>query len=114
MALELTYHGNTNIPVEIEGITPDILQPLALAEIEQLRVFHGKDKCVLADFFKITGDASDLEMHLSGQLTGVHWIGTKMQRGAITINGDCGRHLGSEMRGGSITVNGHAGDWIGA
>ena len=114
MALELTYHGNTNIPVEIEGITPDILQPLSLAEIEQLRVIHGKDKCVLADFFKITGDASDLEMHLSGQLTGVHWIGTKMQCGSITINGNCGRHLGSEMRGGSITVNGDAGDWIGA
>ena len=36
-----------------------------------------------------------------------------MQSGAITIDGDCGRHLGSEMSGGTITVHGHAGDWIG-
>ncbi|MBA61653.1 MAG: formylmethanofuran dehydrogenase subunit C [Planctomycetaceae bacterium] len=113
MTLKLTYQGDTKIPVEIEGITPDIVQQLSLAEIEQLPVFHGKDKCVLADFFKISGDSADLHMHLSGQLTGVHWIGTKMQHGSITIDGDCGRHLGSEMRGGTIIVNGNAGDWIG-
>jgi len=113
MALELTYDGDTNIPVEIEGITPDTIEQLSVAEIEKLPVFHGKEKCVLADFFKVSGDAADLDMRLGGGLTGVHWIGTKMQAGSITIEGDCGRHLGSEMRGGTITVNGNAGDWIG-
>ena len=54
MALELTYNGNTNIPVEIEGITPDILEQLSLAEIEQLRVFHGKDKCVPVSYTHLT------------------------------------------------------------
>lgn len=114
MTLELTYNGETNIPVEIEGINPDTIQSLSNAEIEKLPVFHGKEKCVVGDFFKVSGDAADLHMQLSGTLTGVHWIGTKMEAGQITIEGDCGRHLGSEMRGGSITVNGNAGDWIGA
>ena len=113
MTLELTYNGDTTIPVEMEGITPDSVQPLSIAQIEQLPIFHGKDKCVLADFFKVAGDASDLQMQVSGQLAGVHWIGTKMQSGSIHIDGDCGRHLGSEMRGGTITVNGNAGDWVG-
>ena len=113
MTLELTYVGETTIPVEIEGVTPDTIQHLSITDIEQLPVFHGKDKCVVADFFKVKGDAADQHMHFSGQLTGVHWIGTKMQSGAITIDGDCGRHLGSEMSGGTITVHGHAGDWIG-
>ncbi len=114
MTLELTYQGNTTIPLEIEGINPDTVEQLTIAEIEKLPIFHGKDKCVLADYFKVSGDAADQHINLSGQLAGVHWIGTKMERGTITIEGDCGRHLGSEMRGGTITVQGNASDWIGA
>ena len=57
--------------------------------------------------------SDDLEWHFHGDLSGVHWIGARMQAGSIHVHGPAGRHLGSEMRGGSIRVDGDAGDWVG-
>src|SRR5438477_3964774 len=104
---------NSFVPLEVEGITPDTVRGKSLAEIEKLEVFEGNVKSRLADFFAVSGDAGD-EMHeWEGDLSGVHWIGAKMQSGKIVISGHGGRHIGSEMRGGEIHVLGDAGDWVG-
>jgi len=113
MPLNLHYHGETTIPVELEGILPENLCQLSLDEIRQQKIFHGKEVVTLGEFFDVSGDASDEQLVFDGQLSGVHWIGAKMRRGQIVINGDAGRHLGSEMSGGQIEVKGHAGDWAG-
>ncbi len=114
MSLKLTYTGQTSIPVEIEGLTPDAVRALPLGDIERFEVFHGNQKMRLADFFKVEGDASDGRFELEGDLSGVHWIGAGMHEGEIRIHGNAGRHLGSEMHGGLIHVDGDAGDWVGA
>ena len=114
MTLELEYIGDTTIPVELQGVTPCRLRDLSLSEIEGMEIYHGKEIVSLADFFKISGDLSDEQMRLSGDLSGVHWIGSKMESGSIAIRGNCGRHLGSEMTSGTITVQGSASDWVGA
>lgn len=114
MTLTLEFTGNATVPVEVEGITPDAIKSFATAEIEQLEVFHGNEQAHLADFFKVSGDAASEKMVWTGDLTGVHWIGAKMDGGEIRIDGDAGRHIGSEMKAGTITVNGNVGGWLGS
>jgi len=114
MTLELEYIGDTTIPLELQGVTPCRFRDLSVSEIERVEIYHGKEMVSLADFFKISGDLTDEQIQFSGDLSGVHWIGSKMESGSITIMENCGRHLGSEMTAGIITVQGNASDWVGA
>lgn len=114
MTLKLTYHGQTPVPVEIEGLTPCWARDKSLAEIERFQMFHGNRQLPLAEMFKISGDAGDSRFEFEGNLAGVHWIGAKMLSGEIRVHGPAGRHVGSEMRGGEIHVEGDAGGWVGA
>src|SRR3954453_5044501 len=99
MSLRLTYIGQTPIPDEIEGLTPDWARDKSLAEIERFEIFHGNRKIPLAEMFRVTGDASDKQFEFEGNLAGVHWIGAHMTSGAIHVQGPAGRHVGSEMSG---------------
>jgi formylmethanofuran dehydrogenase subunit C len=114
MALELTYRQSTSIPVEVEGITPEVVQPKERSEIERMPIFVGNQPAALADLFQVAGDPSDGVVQWRGDLTGVHWIGARMNSGLMQVRGDAGRHVGSEMSGGRIEVSGNAGDWVGA
>src|SRR6476620_5666937 len=114
MPLRITLRPRTSsVPLEVEGITPDAVRGKSLAEIEKLEVFEGNVKSRLAEYFTVSGDASDELHEWEGDLSGVHWIGTKMQSGKIVVSGNGGRHIGSEMRGGEIHVLGDASDWVG-
>jgi formylmethanofuran dehydrogenase subunit C len=114
MTLKLTYRGETNVPVEIEGLTPDGAAEKTLAEIERFEIFHGNRRIPLAELFSVAGDPSDMHFEFEGHLAGVHWIGAHMTGGRIDIHGPGGRHIGSQMRGGEIHVHGDAGGWLGA
>ena len=113
MPLRLTLKKKTTVPLEVEGITPDVTRGKSLAEIEKLEVFEGNVKTSLAEFFTVAGDAADGIHEWEGDLAGVHWIGAKMTSGKVIASGNVGRHLGSEMRGGEIHVQGDASDWVG-
>jgi formylmethanofuran dehydrogenase subunit C len=113
MPVRLVYRGQTNVPVEVEGIVPNVVRSLSLAEIEKLPIFHGNQQIVLGEFFSVSGDAADGQMEWEGDLSGVHWIGAKMTDGTIHISGPAGRHLGSEMSGGEIHADSNVGDWVG-
>lgn len=111
--LQLEYRENAVVPLEIERAIPEILRDLSATEIEKLTVYHGNESGELGEFFKVQGDPSDSVLELSGELSGVHWIGKKMSQGEIRIVGNAGRHIGSEMSGGSIVVDGSTGDFLG-
>lgn len=113
MTLRLELITTSNVPLEVEGVTPEVVRDRSIGEIEKLPIFHGNRKLNLADFFKVSGDSSDQRIEWSGDLAGVHWIGAKMSCGILHVAGDAGRHLGSEMTGGEIHVEGNAGDWVG-
>ena len=113
MPLRLTLKTKSVVPLEVEGITPDVVREKPLAEIEKLQMFQGNLRLPLAEFFAISGDAADGVMEWEGDLRGVHWIGAKMTSGKIVVEGNGGRHIGSELRGGEIHVLGNAGDWVG-
>ena len=114
MSLQLTYHAETSVPVEIEGLTPDWAHDKSLAEIELFEIFHGNRKLPLAELFHVAGDPADRQFDFEGNLAGVHWIGAHMRAGQINIHGPAGRHVGSEMRGGEIRIHGDAAGWVGA
>lgn len=114
MPLRLSYFGDTTIPVEIEGLTPDWACDKSLDEIERFEIFHGNRKLPLAEMFKVHGDAEDKNIDFEGNLFGVHWIGAHMASGSIHLHGAGGRHVGSQMRGGEIHVTGDVRDWLGA
>lgn len=114
MTLTLQFKGQATVPVEVEAVTPEATRDLSLAAIQKIEIFHGNNKVELADFFSVTGDPSDARHVWQGELSGVHWIGTKMRDGEIRIESVAGRHVGSEMSGGRIDIEGDAGDWLGA
>ena len=114
MSLHLEYRDPTKIPVEVPGVTPDLLVGMSIPSIERLECFVGNTKVPLADLFRISGDPADERLIWAGDLRGVHWIGAGMRSGRMTIDGDAGRHLGSEISGGDIEVQGSVGDWVGA
>lgn len=111
--LTLTYHGRTSIPVEVEGIVPEALRGLSVADIERLTILHGNRETPLAELFRVSGSADDEQVAFVGDLAGVHWIGAKQRSGAIHVEGDAGRHLGSGLDGGTIHASVNAGDFAG-
>jgi formylmethanofuran dehydrogenase subunit C len=113
MSLKLVYRGQTSIPVEIEGLTPDWACDKSLAEIERFDIFHGNRKIPLAEMCTVSGDPADQRIEFDGNLAGVHLIGAHMRSGEIHVHGPAGRHVGSEMRGGEIHIDGDAGGWLG-
>lgn len=114
MALRLTYLGETSVPVELEGFTPDWARDKSLTEIERFEIHHGNRRIPLAEMFRVTGDPTDERFEFTGDLAGVHWIGAHLKSGVIQINGNAGRHVGDNMCGGEIHVAGNVDGWLGA
>jgi formylmethanofuran dehydrogenase subunit C len=110
--LTLTLKEPTAVPLETECLSPDVIAPLALADIRGLPVFLGKRQHRLDDHFAVEGDGSD-EVEIHGDATKVKWIGRGMTRGRMRVVGNAGMHLGAYMTGGIIEVAGNASDWVG-
>jgi formylmethanofuran dehydrogenase subunit C len=114
MPLTLTLRQPSQIPIEVEGVTPAAIRGLSVDEIERIGIYHGNRAVPLAEWFSVRGNPADEHIVFEGDLGSVHWIAAKMTSGKIDIHGDAGRHLGSEMSGGEIVARGNASDWAGA
>jgi formylmethanofuran dehydrogenase subunit C len=112
--ITLKLKEQLTIPLETEVLSPDQFLAKTSAEIAKMPVMYGNQNAKLGDFFTITGQDGDGEIHVEGDLERVKGIGTEMSQGRITIEGSAGMHLGAKMRGGEITVHGNTGDWAGA
>jgi formylmethanofuran dehydrogenase subunit C len=109
----LTPRQTPHVPLEAEGLTPDVLATLSHDEVRGLPVVLGKRQYRLDDFFDVEGPGSE-DVEIRGDVGRVKWIGRGMTRGRITITGNAGMHLGAYVKGGTITVGGSASDWVGA
>ena len=72
MALRLRYFGETTVPVEVEGLTPDWAADKSLDEIRRFEIFEGNRKRPLAEMFEVTGDPTDRRFDVEGNVAGVH------------------------------------------
>ena len=113
MALRISLQRETTLPLDFSGITPDPLRSLSSRKIERLPILCGNELLPLAEVCKISGDAGDGCLELSGNLAHAHGIGAGMSSGQIHLDGNAGRNVGLGMRGGEIHISGDGGDDLG-
>jgi formylmethanofuran dehydrogenase subunit C len=106
------------IPVEAEVFSPSMLAGKTVEEVGELYVHVGNKLSKVKEFFELEGDISvqgeNQTLVLEGDFSKVKYIGSRMTKGVIVINGDAGMHTGAEMSGGEIRINGSVEDWAGA
>ena len=112
MPLTLVLRELPTVPLETEGLTPDLLATSRPGEIEALPVWHGNRRAQLADFFAVSG-SGDEELRFEGDLRRVKFLGAGMTGGRLLVAGDAGMHTGADMRGGELVVEGDVGDFAG-
>ncbi len=112
--LTLTLHTHPDVPLELDGVTPDRLLKLTATAVARLPVAHGNRTVELGAYFAVAGDASDGDLRIVGDCSRVKLIGSGMTAGTLTIQGDAGWHAGAKMAGGTLTIDGDAADWLGA
>lgn len=115
MPLNLRLKLDSGLPIDVRHLSTALNRGLDTAQVAQLQVFVGKRLMSAGEVFDVSGDlATDRELKLSGDLSGVHSIGRGLATGSIVVESSAGRHVGTSMSGGQITVQGNAGDYLGA
>lgn len=109
----LRWLNRTELPVEMEGLTPGALLGLTPEAVARSAVRVGNQDAELADLFSVHPDG-DAVLSLEGDLRHVRGIGRGMEGGTLVVRGRSGPHLGAGMSGGTIEVHGDADDWAGA
>ena len=112
--LHLRAKPTSLLPVEADGMTPDALRGLSVAEIARRVALVGNQSVAWGDLFAIDGCADDGKIVVSGNLSRFKWIGRGISSGRLAIEGPVGTHTASDMRGGEVIIRGDAGDWLGA
>jgi formylmethanofuran dehydrogenase subunit C len=108
--IRLILRDAPRLRLDLRGVLPEALAALSLAQIARLPLAHGRDFCVMADWFDIvTFDAAEPTLQLIGDLGRVDHIGWQMNAGRIEIDSTAGDGVGGAMRGGVIRVQGDAG-----
>src|SRR4051812_46379786 len=102
--LHLRRTNSDTIPIETDGLTPDRLAKLSLNDVELIPVRHGNRVSKLGEFFNVTGDAADGEVHIEGDCRHVTRLAAGMGGGRLTIDGFAGTYLGARMTGGTIEL----------
>lgn len=100
--------------IDLRGLAPGHLAPLALKDVQSLPVRHGRRTLAAADLFDIREDGAGDAGHLllEGDLARADHIGAGLAEGHITVDGNAGDYLGADAAGGSILVTGDARDLV--
>ncbi|CAD5372154.1 Formyltransferase/hydrolase complex Fhc subunit C [Rubrivivax sp. A210] len=134
MSVTLRLRQVPGLRLDLRGLTPAALAPLAAADIERLPVAQGNRTLPLAEFFDVSvigedsdrlvfeGDCSRCD-RLAWQLDGGQVVveggvgdqaGGCMTAGTLLVRGSAGLLAGCEMAGGSLQVDGDVGDFAAA
>ena len=99
-------------PVDLGPLIPDLLAGMNVAQINKLKLTHGKHTINVARLFSVTGlDTANIQIQRSCDK--LLYIGKDMGHGTIAVSGDAGDFAGHCMRGGTIRIHGNAGSWVG-
>jgi formylmethanofuran dehydrogenase subunit C len=107
-ALTFTLKSGLSHSIDCRALTPNLLVGLSIAQINEIKL----DAQKVSDFFTISGSDTD-NIVFKNSTTKLNYIGFKMSRGSITIEGDTGDFLGANLQKGSIICQGNAGDRVG-
>jgi formylmethanofuran dehydrogenase subunit C len=114
MPLVLTWNDATRLPVEADGLRPEVLAGLSVLDVSRLRLPLGNTSVEVGELFHVEGTTADGHLIMEGDLRCVRAVGAGMRAGAITVRGDVGARVGLGMSGGWLVVEGSAGAWAGA
>ena len=106
--------GRGPLSIDLGGLTPERLAPLALAAIARLPIRADGRACDVGSLFLVAGDPADAVIECRGDFSRVHRVAAGMTTGTIRVTGDVGRHAAEGMAGGRLDVAGNAGDWLAA
>lgn len=96
------------VRLALDGLIPERIGSLSLAEIERLPLAVGNRHERVGDWFRVERrDAGAIEIEGDGHR--LDRIGAGMSAGSIVVRGSAGAYLGLSMRGGSVLVAGVAG-----
>lgn len=113
MPFTFELKSQPKLPLDVRELNPDRLMDLSIQEVRELEIGIGNRKCVVSDWFSVSGEASNEEVVFEGALDRVHAIGHALSSGKVVVNGSAGRHLGASMSAGEIVVRGDVGDFVG-
>jgi formylmethanofuran dehydrogenase subunit C len=108
-ALTFTLIKNPAFKVDCSTLTPDKLAGMQPEKILEITLTNS---IKVIDLFKVSGNNFE-HIIFKKSTSQLDFIGHKMSRGNITIEGDCGDFLGANMHGGTIICTGNAGDRLG-
>src|SRR6266545_911728 len=113
--LKLTLRAPSDIPLELDGVTPERVTGLSPLEVAKLPVQHGNRSESLGEFFDVQPTTHRLaDLHFAGNTRSVKHIGAGMTRGSVFVEGDAGMHAGARMTGGSLVLDSGCAGWLGA
>ena len=107
-ALTFTLKKNLAFQVNCSQLTPDKLAGKTTKQILEITLINS---IKVIDLFEVTGESHE-QIVFKNSNNRLDYIGHKMAKGNITIEGDCGDFLGANMQGGSIICNGNANDRV--
>jgi formylmethanofuran dehydrogenase subunit C len=107
-ALTFTLKKNLTFKVDCSQLTSDKLAGMSPKKILGITLNNIK----VIDLFEVSGDNFE-EIIFKNSTSQLDFIGHKMSRGSIVIEGDCGDFLGANMHGGNIVCHGNTGDRLG-
>jgi len=110
MPLTLRWAAATPLPIDADGLRPDLLAGLTAAEVARRPILAGNAPAEVGDLFRVAGDPADGHLILEGDLRRLRRLGAGMGSGTLTVRGDAGPGLGAGMAGGTVEVSGSVGD----
>ena len=114
--LKLTLRVPSDVPLELDGVTPDRLTGLSPIEVAKIVIPHGNRSESLGEFFDVVSDPHESwsDLHIAGDTRNVKLVGAGMTSGKMFVEGAVGMHAGAGMRGGELILDSSAGGWLGA
>lgn len=113
MPLILAQQAETDLPLDLQGVLPEHFCNSDITTISRTPIRLGRHAVELGELFSVSGQCDD-ELHLRGDFSHTHNVGSQMSSGLIRVEGSAGQQVGSRMSGGFIHVAGDAGDFLGS
>jgi len=95
--------------LDLRGLTPTSLGPLAAPDVERMRIGHGNALQPVAEFFTVSARGHDDALVFEGDLSRCDRVGWQMDGGRLIVDGAAGDYAGACMSAGEIIVWGDAG-----
>lgn len=117
----LKLKAKPTVPLDLRAVKPENFAGKSLESVLAMKVLEGGREAALRDLFEVEApqlmpsNPDDIEVVLGGGGTEkIRYLGYKMEKGKITVEGNVGPLAGYKMRGGTLVVKGSAGSWLGA